>query len=375
MGDNNKKMMPPPPPPDAMGKSRSYDDIEDVNTKIARPEDYNEIQFKAVDPMELRRKQKLKGTGRYALARTADLVPNKPTSASTLGAVKKKTTPPPVPYAVTNKQNMIFNNTKTKKPALPSAPAPKPKPKQPVERVGNKKGVLEAMPTKEADGWVYNETGMFPVKYSDIKQLQRNNVFEGSPVIFSSVDKKAVNIRLLHKVDTNIVKECMTKKMKKTKFDAKYYIHETEFEFEGNLSCNAFEMPKDCSPQGIATMSEKIVNAFMNSIGGTLYIGIDKSWNVMGVAANSIDLPGIKQSVTSVVSKFTPKVKSEDLKKLKFTTTAVLTKEGDLCEDLIVAKIIVPGPFKDDDNEKIIFSTGKGDKFKKNLNYVIKVVM
>merc|ERR1719216_856405 len=122
---------------DAMTKSRSYDD---VNTKIAKPEDYNEIQFKAVDPMELRRKQKLKGTGRYALARTADLVPNKPTSASTLGTAKKKQ-PPPVPSNVIKKSNV--QNVKKKKPALPSAPAPKPNPKKVHERQGNKKGVLE----------------------------------------------------------------------------------------------------------------------------------------------------------------------------------------------------------------------------------------
>ena len=69
---------PPPPPPDSQPnfKSKSYSpqqgstngglppptfDIADVNKKIAKPEDYNEIQFKAVDPMELRRQQKRTG--------------------------------------------------------------------------------------------------------------------------------------------------------------------------------------------------------------------------------------------------------------------------------------------------------------------------
>ena len=76
-------LVPPPPPPDAVPgrggifKSRSWSpnnkatksglpppdfDLANVNTKIAKPEDYNEIQFKAVDPMALRRQQKLKGT-------------------------------------------------------------------------------------------------------------------------------------------------------------------------------------------------------------------------------------------------------------------------------------------------------------------------
>ena len=59
-----------------MAKSKSYSpfkkgssgvappdfDLANVNKKVAKPEDYNEIQFKAVDPMELRRQQKLKGT-------------------------------------------------------------------------------------------------------------------------------------------------------------------------------------------------------------------------------------------------------------------------------------------------------------------------
>ena len=71
---------PPPPPPDAgrkMIKSKSYSpqrkatktkvpppvfDLESVNKKIAKPEDYNEIQFKALDPMAVRLQQKMQGT-------------------------------------------------------------------------------------------------------------------------------------------------------------------------------------------------------------------------------------------------------------------------------------------------------------------------
>ena len=82
--DNSPKMKPPPPPPDVFlgrAKSKSYSpnsspnrrakastqvppdfNLAEVNKKIAKPEDYNEIQFKAVDPMELRRRQKFNGT-------------------------------------------------------------------------------------------------------------------------------------------------------------------------------------------------------------------------------------------------------------------------------------------------------------------------
>ncbi len=63
------------------------------------------------------------------------------------------------------------------------------------------------------------------------------------------------------------------------------------------------------------------------------------------------------------------------LKKFKFATTAIVTCEGVLCEDAIVTKISVPGPFKNAQNETITYATANGDKSRKNLNYIRKVVM
>ena len=301
--------------------------------------------------------------------RTAGLVSNKPTTASSIGAPEMKSQsppkqasrPPPVPQIAKKKKS---------KPGLPSAPPPKPK------KASTKVGVLEVMPTNQENGWVFNAGGMFTVSSKDVRKLQNSGIFEGAPVMFDAIDKQASNIRLLRKVEENVAIECLTKKKNgKTKHDAKYFIHETEFEFNGNLSTNAFEMPKDCSAKSIAGLSENIINAFMNTDGGILYIGIDSSWNVKGVATDSINLQEIKKLVTNIVGRFDPRLDNSDLKKIKFSTKAILTKDGSLKEDILVLKITVPGPFKDDNNDKIIFATANGEKYKKNLNYIMKVVM
>lgn len=232
------------------------------------------------------------------------------------------------------------------------------------------------MPSNKEQGWVFSAGGMFSVPAGGYKKLKTNGVFEGAPVSFESMDKKAANIKLLTKVDANIAIECLTKKKNgKTKHDGKYFIYDTEFQFDGNLSTNAFEIPQDCSAKSITKLSEKIINAFMNTNGGILYIGIDKSWNIKGVDTEKIDLPQIRQQIINMVGKFEPKLDNADLKKLKFTTKAIITKEGNLKEDILVLKITIPGPFKDDKNDNIVFATENGDKFKKNLNYIMKVVM
>ena len=294
---------------------------------------------------------------------------NKPTSAANLGSEQKSAgtasmIPPPVPSMGMTK--------KKAPPSLPSAPPPKPK----AKKVLNRKGVLEVMPSNKEQGWVFSAGGMFSVSPNNIKKLKMNNIFQGAPVSFESMDKKAINIKLLTKVDANVAIECLTKKKNgKTKYDAKYFIHNTELQFDGNLSTNAFEIPEDCSTKAITTMSEKIVNAFMNTNGGILYLGIDKSWNIKGVTTDNIDLPQIRQQITNMVGRFEPRLDNSDLKKLKFTTKAIITKEGNLMEDILVVIITVPGPFKDDKNDNIVFATENGDKFKKNLNYIMKVVM
>ena len=254
----------------------------------------------------------------------------------------------------------------------PSVPPPVPMAKKTV----GIHGVLEVMPTHKEEGWVFSKGGMFCVSFKDMKHLQTNRVFEGAPVLFDSVDKQATNIKLLTKVDQKIVIECLTKKRNgKTKHDAAYYICDTELQFDGNLSTNAFEIPDDCSAKSIATMSEKIMNAFMNTNGGVLYIGIDKSWNIKGVAVENIDLSQIRQQITSIVGRFEPRLDNSDLRKLKFRTKAIITRDGNLKEDMVVVKISTPGPFKDAQNDNIVFATENGDKFKKNLNYIMKVVM
>ena len=168
------------------------------------------------------------------------------------------------------------------------------------------------------------------------------------------------------------VKACLTKKGGKTKHDAKYFIDATEFEFDGNLSVNQFEMPKSVKAKDIAKESEKALNAFLNTDGGVLYFGIDKTWIVKGVEVKNSEIKAIETEIVAVVNTFTPKLKNSDLKKLKISTVAILTNDGSVKENNVVIKVTVPGPIKGANGENIIHKTSKGDKFKKNLNYIMK---
>ena len=209
----------------------------------------------------------------------------------------------------------------------------------------------------------------------NFQQIQRERIFEGMPVRYQLKENKATNIRIHSDLDAKMVKkECLTKK-KKTLVDAQYYIVDTPFEFDGNIAGSQFEMPKECSPPKMAAMAENVINAFLNTNGGTLYIGIDKSFTVKGVPTEQLDMEGIRSAIQAVVKKFVPKLKDKDLKKIKVGTVAVLEKDGTLREDLIVLKVLVPGNIKDAKGAVITFKNSKGDKFKKNLNYIMKVVM
>merc|ERR1712130_341650 len=137
-------------------------------------------------------------------------------------------------------------------------------------------------------------------------------------------------------------------------------------------SMNAFEMLNDCDPKQIAKMSEKIINAFINCNGGTLYFGIDKTWKVLGVKANDIDLNQIKHEIMCILKEFQPKIQSSDLKKFKVSTVAILTKDGMLKKEVIIIKIVAPSLLRDGNS---VYATAKGEHFKKNLGYIMKVVM
>jgi len=372
--------LPPPVPQDAV----AYD-VEEINSKIARPEQYNEIAYKAADPMALRRKKK---GGRTALARS-QMKENKPTTMNAGKTSMVMNGPPPIPRDAKAPQKRMsapspFLRKKSPKqsapkkpPALPSAPPPVPnkrisKPMGPPDQFGK----LEAMPTKNQDGWIYTPSGMVSVSYrGNIQQIQNNRILEGMPVRYQLVENKATNVRLHTDLDPKMVKkECMTKK-KQTLVDAQYYIVDTPFEFGGNMAGSHFDLPKDCSPPKIAAMAENVINAFLNTNGGTFYIGIDKSFTVKGVPSDQLDMDGIRGAIDGVVKKFVPKLKQSDLNKIKVSTVAVLEKNGTLREDLMVLKVLVPGHITDAKGAVITFKNSKGDKFKKNLNYIMKVVM
>ena len=269
----------------------------------------------------------------------------------------------------------IFQN---RPPALPSAPPAAPKkngisgPMGPPDEFGK----LQAMPTKQQDGWIYSQSGMISVSYNDnFYQIQNSNIFEGMPVRFQLDDHKATNIRLNRNLDPKMVKkECMNKK-KKTLVDAAYYVVNTAFEFNGNIIGSHFELPKDCSPPKLAALSENVINAFLNTNGGTFYIGIDKSWNIKGIPTEQLDIESTRNAIDVLVKKFQPKLKASDLNKIKVSTVALVEKDGTLREDLVVMTVLVPGNIKGPNGKVVTFKTTKGETFKKTMNYIMKVVM
>merc|ERR1712228_107724 len=97
----------------------------------------------------------------------------------------------------------------------------------------------------------------------------------------------------LKKLDENTTKACLTKKGK-TKYDAKYFIFESQIEFNGTLNTNAFVIPKSLKSSDLAKESEKIMNAFLNTDGGVLYFGIDKTWHIKGIEGNKVNMAQMK---------------------------------------------------------------------------------
>ena len=108
------------PPPVPQGNEDYV--VEDINSKIARPEQYNEIGYKAADPMALRRKKK---GGRSALARQqmSGATDNKPTGFKTSMVMNG---PPPVPSAApTHHKRMSAPSPFLQRKKSPQKAAPK----------------------------------------------------------------------------------------------------------------------------------------------------------------------------------------------------------------------------------------------------------
>jgi len=241
-----------------------------------------------------------------------------------------------------------------------------------------KYGVLRMVPTKDEDGWILNDGGMFTVSYKDnIEQITDSQMREGWPVMFTSIDgKNACNLRVVERLNDALwIDQCLTRDYK-TRHDAKYFVRKTKLELDGDFSTNSFKMLKDLSPHKVAKISEKVLNAFMNTRGGTMYIGVDStSLIVHGVDAEKVNLNEIKEAVFGMIDQFEPKLDDRDWKQIKFGAVAVVTKEGELRKDLIVIRMVVPGPLEDQNGDKITFATKNGGKYKKNLKEICSVVV
>merc|ERR1712013_577405 len=120
-------------------------------------------------------------------------------------------------------------------------------------------------------------------------------------------------------------------------------------------------------------------NAFVNTEGGALFIGLgdgqENEWAVRGVARKALDLAALKRAVMDRVGMFEPFSPKLVESITESRVMPILRKNGEVVEDLVVLKVGVAGPFRDESGEAILFATAEGQKFRKNFNYITNVVM
>jgi len=313
-------------------------DAQKQSTSIhhAKPSDFDEIEIEPVCPIKMNMGHHGVQNSGNGFGKNAQVIAYGPTRASVLSVTEPKRRKPSL--------NISYSTLK------------------------DKTGFVEIMPTDTEEGFISDGTVNSAVSVDLLPSLREQGIFDGYPVRFDVEGGFAVNIRLISKVGKAAAKECMNKHKKSTRPDAQYMIEGTQFAFEGTLTTNASAMEAE------VPFMEKVVNAFINNEGGHLYLGVDSDWSVKGMTANEVDLPALKQSVMEFVSDFQP-FRAELADSVDYCCFAVLTKKGEIVPDRIVIRMDVRGPLEDDDGNAIGFTTGAGDRFRKNNTFITKVVM
>ena len=92
----------------------------------------------------------------------------------------------------------------------------------------------------------------------------------------------------------------------------------------------------------ILNVSEATLNAFVNTQGGTLYIGIGKDYVVKGVKLSKNEVDNIQKKLESQVASFTPK--ADLVSKLSIGFIPVVRDDGTFVDNTTVIRCTLPGP-------------------------------
>jgi len=328
---------------------------ENPKMVVAKPEDYDEITVEPVDAID----HKKRSSQKKGFHIDANVVARGPTRASALSS-----TEPP----------KLSSKAKTKASRQNSSNA-----NLQFSTLRNKIGVLESAPTHDADGWISADAKMFSVTRSEFAQCD-GAVSEGFPVQFDVVEDDAVNLRRISKMDAKSVAQCVSNKGATTTTDAKFMIEGTAYDFGGDLSRNhCVAVDGALEPRAMAARMEQCINAFVNTDGGSLFVGLDcagsKEWAVRGVATKALDLAALKRAVMDRVGMFEPFNPKLVESITEFRVLPILKRSGEVVDGLAVLRVGVAGPFVDESGERMLFATADGQKFRKNFNYITSVVM
>jgi len=336
----------------ATGTMVTYEAPTNLKMTVAKPEDFDEIHVEPVDAIDYNHRQSAK-RDQKGFHMDANVVAVGPTRASVLS----QTEPKPSAQSKPLRQNSAHLKFST---------------------LRNKTGVFESAPSREAEGWISADSKMFSVSREEYTE-NSEEIAEGFPVQFDVVENCAVNIRRITKMDESVVAQCLSNKGATTKKNATFLVEGTVYEFGNDLGRNHCVAIEDFAPNAMAARMEKCVNAFVNTEGGALFIGLgdgqENEWAVRGVARKALDLAALKRAVMDRVGMFEPFSPKlvESITELR--VMPILRKNGEVVEDLVVLKVGVAGPFRDESGEAILFATAEGQKFRKNFNYITNVVM
>ena len=262
-----------------------------------------------------------------------------------------------------------------KRPAM-LVPQPKKGAKQLTKN--QKQGIIKILPTKSKNGWIYHETGMFSIDKKWLKHFNDNKIRQGTPVIFSVTigDKMANEITVTEYIDKSVVAKCLigTQPPKKTKHDSDYFVTNTALQLTGTVTQNAFYKVEDSDTvESLIDFGSNALNALINTAGGGLYFGVDGEGQIYGLNSSKINIEKLTKGLYNQVSKFSPKGTNVH-NRLVMTTICVIDVDGVVSKNKFILRCLIPGPLKNKKGELIEFSTSKGNKYRKQLSYIVKYV-
>jgi len=253
-------------------------------------------------------------------------------------------------------------------------------------------GTLVLLPSRIGHGWIYAKSGMYQVKLEETshwgpdddknekanskgkgKDTKNKRVKEGGACLFDSDDGKfGRNIRGINRLSEQALLACLNEERTATLYNALYYITQTKFDDHNSLQ-NEFVNFDKYEVADLVDRSEHAVNAFVNSEGGTIFIGIDKEKDIKGVKLSKVELDNFRERLEGRVTQFQPQ--SQNLvSKLNIGFVPVVQADGTFIDNLVVIKISIEGPHLNSKGEPIVFRTAQGELWMKKIGYIVKSV-